>query len=111
MKVGENEKQVRNVRVSGDRNRQVETNAGGQTGVSSTSPRQIPGCFFANAGVGSGDDDRFAIQPLLRCPAVEAHAPERVKKKESSQRWGKKHEIHSSITSEGKSRGLKSLLL
>lgn len=62
MKVGENEKQVGN--VSGDRNRrrgQVETNAGGQTGPSSTSLRQISGRFFANAGVGSGDDDRFAI--------------------------------------------------
>lgn len=79
MKVGENEKRVRNVSVSRDRNRrrgQVETNAGGQTGLSSTSPRQISGCFFANAGVGSGDDDRLAIQSLLRCPAVAAHAPE-----------------------------------
>lgn len=40
---------------------------GNNRGVNSsgTSSGQIPGCFFANAGVGSSDDDRFPIQPLL----------------------------------------------
>lgn len=57
--------------------RQVETDRhkAGQTSPSSTSSRQVPGCFFANPGVGSGDDDCFPIQPLLGRPAVAAHAP------------------------------------
>lgn len=53
--------------------------SGKQQGVSSsgTSPGQISGCFFANAGVGSSDDDRFPIQPLLRRPAMAARIAER----------------------------------
>lgn len=43
---------------------------------SRTSPCQVPGGFFANAGVGSGDDDCFPIEPLLRWPVVTAHTPE-----------------------------------
>lgn len=69
----------RNIRGSG---------VGETTGASvssGTSPGQISGCFFANAGVGSSDDDRFPIQPLLRRPAMAARIAER---KEKTRGWG-----------------------
>lgn len=55
--------------------------AAGEAGASGTSSGQISGCFFANAGVGSGDDDRFPIQPLLRGPAMAAHVAARDRKR------------------------------
>lgn len=55
--------------------------AAGEAGASGTSSGQISGCFFANAGVGPGDDDRFPIQPLLRGPAMAAHVAERDRKR------------------------------
>lgn len=42
-----------------------ETEADRQLDRGSTSPGQVPGCLFADAGVGPGDDDGFPIQPLL----------------------------------------------
>lgn len=70
----------RNISGSGAA-RQTTGKAAGEAGAGGTSSGQISGRFFANAGVGSGDDDRFPIQPLLRGPAVAAHVAERDREK------------------------------
>lgn len=57
----------------------MANNRGGS--ASGTSSGQIPGCLFANAGVGSGDDDRFPIQPPVRRPAMAAHIAKRKEKR------------------------------